>query len=172
MTETLNFGPLAAEDLGQMLEIQEEAFAEMKDVSLLRRNTPEMLAECLQVPHWTLGAWEGGRLAAFSVLYVSHEASEDLSLSLQDVEWRGGAANNKLCIVRPEYRGRGLQLRLGGMIEDEARKRGFALLCATASPLNTYSCRNLEAQGYRKNCCLEKYGFSRNLYYKTLSGGF
>lgn len=186
------FRPCGEKDLPLLLSIQEETFAGLDDKSLLRCNTPAMLASCLAAPHYTLGAWvsglpiaevppdgcgtatvsEGETLVAFSVLYFPQEAGEDLSLSLHAADTEGThavVANNKVCMVRKDFRGNGLQLRLGWQIECEAMQRGVQLLCATASPLNIASCRNLERQGYRLDCHLLKYGFPRNLYYKVLA---
>lgn len=181
------FAPCGEEDLPRLLLMQEEVFAELKDVSLLRRNSPEMLLACLQAPNYTLGAWVNNcagageitsaackdekSLVAFSVLFFPRDDSENLSLSLHNVEVDRScstAANNKLCIVSKAYRGRGLQLRLGRRIEDEARQRGVELLCATASPCNAPSCRSLERQGYELNRRLTKYGYPRCLYVKRL----
>jgi GNAT superfamily N-acetyltransferase len=128
-----------------------------------------MLTECLNAPHYTVGAWYEGELAGFSVLYYPHDKAEDLSLYLEGVEINGlKAANNKLCIVRKEYRGNELQYRLGMLLEKHARETGTELLCVTVSPKNTPSINNVLRMGFVYNRTLEKYGFERNLYYKYL----
>lgn len=160
--------PVTEGDLALLLELQERVFAALDDWTLLRHNDAEMMDSCLRAPNVTFGAWADGRLAGFSVLYVPEDPAEDLACLLRGVETTRPAANNKLCIVDPDYWGHGLQLRLGELVADEARRRGLRLLCATASPRNSYSCRNLEAQGYRLNRTLVKYGFERNLYVLTL----
>lgn len=160
--------PCGPNQLDTLLDIQKEAFAALSDPSLLRRNTPEMLADCLLPPHVTLGAWHENKLAAFSILYFPEER-EDLSLSLTGVATAGlRAANYKLCIVRPAFRGNGLQCRLGLALEQCAREAGVGLLCATVSPDNRQSRENLQRLGYRYNRTLAKYEMERELYYKHL----
>ena len=163
-------GPCGPDQLGALLDIQEEAFAALEDESLLRRNTPEMLESCLLPPHVTLGAWQGNVLAAFSILYFPEE-QEDLSLSLAEVDrMELKAANYKLCIVRPAFRGNGLQYRLGLALERYAKEAGVGLLCATVSPHNGHSMENIRKMGYTYNRTLIKYGLERALYYKFLPG--
>lgn len=162
--------PCGPDQLGALLDIQEEAFAALEDASLLRRNTPEMLESCLLPPHAALGAWHGDTLAAFSILYFPEE-QEDLSLSLTGVDRAGlRAANYKLCIVRPAFRGNGLQYRLGLALERYAKEAGVWLLCATVSPHNSRSMENIRKMGYTYNRTLAKYGLERALYYKFLPG--
>lgn len=176
----LFFRPCGEEDLPALLTMQEETFAALSDSSLLRRNTPHMLRQCLRAPNWTIGAWSpcgaespcgAATLAAFSVLFFPQEESETLALALQGQPWRQGlevTANNKLCMVRETWRGQRLQLHLGWQIEREAVQRGVQLLCATAAPHNAASCRSLLLQGYRLDRQTEKYGLPRNLYYKRI----
>ena len=169
MKERFRISALGPADLPRLLEIQEEAFAMMDDKSLLRRNTPKMLACCLSEPHVTLGAWEGDALAGFYILYRPTDMDENLAHCLLNIDLTEKvAANSKLCIVRPAYRGEGLQRILGTEIERVARNLGIDLLCGTASPNNMPSCNNFIKQGYTLNRRLEKYGFTRNLYFKFL----
>lgn len=160
--------PCGPDQLDDLLDLQDAAFAAMEDENLLRRNTPEMFRSCLLPPHVTLGAWLEGTLAAVSILYFPEE-EEDLSRSLAGVDLAGRrAANYKLCIVRPEFRGRALQYRLGMALEGMARERGVGVLCATVSPKNSHSARNIRRMGYTENRTLTKYGLERALYYKLL----
>ena len=168
----ITFRPCSEDQLPLLLRMQEEAFASLPSPHMLRCNTPAMLAACLRTPHTTWGAWtEDAGLVAFSVLFVPQDAQEDLSLWLDGMATAGlRSANNKLCIVRPPFRGRGLQLALGWRVEQEAVQRGTQLLCATAAPGNVASARNLLRQGYVLNRRLRKYegGLLRNLYVKRL----
>ena len=152
-----------------ILSMQEKTLAALPDKEILRRNTPEMLKECLTAPNVTLGAWDGDRLAAFSVLYFPHNQEEDLSLCLEGVDTEGlKAANYKLCIVDEDYRGNSLQYQLAMRLERYALSAGVRILCSTASPNNLYSTRNIRKAGYTLNRTLEKYGFQRELYYKFI----
>ena len=155
--------------LDDILCIQNETLTDLPSSDILRENTPEMLEECLNPPHFTIGAWYEGKLAAFSVLYYPHDDKENLSIYLQGLDVSGlSSANNKLCIVRKEFRGNSLQYNLALIIERYAISRGTNLICATVSPHNPYSINNILRLGYVYNKTLVKYGFERNLYYKFI----
>lgn len=157
------------EDFNQISSIQDEAFRLLDNPDVLRKNTDEMLMSCLKEPHFTLGAFSGDELAAFSVLYFPDE-SEALAPYLKTVDISGKkAANNKLCIVRQKYRGNGLQARLGLMLEKYAKEKGVDLLCATVSPDNPFSMNNMKKMGYTYDSTTKKYGgLDRNIYYKFI----
>lgn len=155
--------------LDEIIRIQSETLANLPSSDILRENTPEMLEECLCPPHFTIGAWYEGKLAAFSILYYPHDDRENLAISLKGLDISGlSTANSKLCIVREEFRGNGLQYNLGLIIERHAVSRGTKLICATASPYNQYSINNILRLGYAYNRTLTKYGYKRNLYYKFI----
>lgn len=152
-----------------IIQLQNEAFSTLLS-DILRRNTNEMLRDCLKAPHITLGAWYNGELAAFSILYYPKDnESDNLSLYLENVNINGvKSANNKLCIVNSKYRGNSLQYELGKLIEDIAIKSNIKLMCVTAHPENLHSINNLLKLGFIYNRTLIKYGFQRNLYYKFI----
>lgn len=161
--------PCTQRDLEDILRIQYEALSDLPSPDILRENTPGMLEECLNYPHFTIGAWYEEKLVAFSVLYYPHDDNENLSILLKDVDVSGlESANNKLCIVSKEFRGNSLQYHLGLIIEQHAISKGTNLLCATVSPHNPYSINNIVRLGYIYNRTLIKYGFERNLYYKLI----
>jgi hypothetical protein len=159
--------------LDRILAIQTEIFSELPDTDILRKNTVPMLRGCLSPPHVTLGAWYGGELAAFSVLYFPGDDGdgdgENLAAYLENVDTAGlNTVNNKLCIVRKPFRGNSLQYELGRRLEQYAVEAGCGLICATASPKNSYSIHNMQQMGYIYNRTLSKYGLERNLYYKFI----
>ncbi|MBE6904321.1 MAG: GNAT family N-acetyltransferase [Ruminococcaceae bacterium] len=167
--EKFVFKECSKEQLDDILRIQEETFKNLEASELLRKNTPEMLLECLQPPHITLGAWYEGELAAFSVLYYPHTKEESLCDYLDNVDCLGlKDANYKLCIVKEKFRGNSLQYELEVRLEKYAVEAGVKILCATASPHNIHSIKNIEKMGYSYNKTLNKYGLVRNLYYKFI----
>lgn len=160
--------PCVEEDLKRILDIQEQTFKQLGESDILRRNTPEMLQECLKSPNVTLGAWYNDDLAAFSVLYFPDD-EENLAKLLDNVDVTNlKYANYKLCIVKSEYRGNSLQYSLGTELIKAAKELNVQILCCTASPHNPYSIRNIEKLGFKYNKTLQKYGFERNLYYCIL----
>lgn len=158
------------DDIDQIVALEQAAIASLASPDLLRHNSRETLLGCLLCPHTTWGAFLGGELVAFAVLFVPETEQEDLSLSLTTVDSKRyeKKANYKLCIVSPRYRGNHLQQQLGERLEATARAQGITLLCSTVSPNNPASRRSLENLGYRKDCDLQKYGFPRQLFFKVL----
>lgn len=155
--------------LEEILDIQEETLALLPNPELLRRNTKEMLAECLQLPNKTMGAWYKGQLVAFAVLYYPVVQEESLAVYLDDPALLNmRSANLKLIIVRPGFRGNGLQYKLSARLEEYAREDGVEMLCGTVSPLNEHSMANMLKLGFQYAKIIHKYGFDRNLYYKIL----
>ena len=167
MPQTFNISPLGLEHLDQLLAIEQEAIASLERPDLLRRNTPSMWRQCLLPPHLCLGAWDDKELAGFAVLYRSApDDGESLAPLLSSIDASPYcSANFKICIVRPQWRGRGLQVLLGKHLGREARARGIDLLCATASPYNKPSVHSLLALGYQADHILTKYGYERMLFY-------
>jgi len=175
MEKLFDIRPCGLEDLAAVRGLEGEVLASLERPDQLRRNTEEMWRACLHAPHLCLGAWvkDGNaspdtKLVAVAVLFVPAEGDgEALAPLLQSVEAKGlQAANFKICIVHPQWRGHGLQVTLGKELHEEARRRGIGLLCATASPHNTASVRSLQKLGYTPDHTLTKYGFERTLFYR------
>lgn len=158
------------ENLAEICNIQEEAFACIENPDILRRNSQEILKECLEEPHYTVGAFFNGELAGFAVLYDGGHTKENIGRDIGIEEDRLDTVKNmKLVIVRPKYRGNNLQIKLTSFLENIAAENGAKIICATVSPYNIYSMRNFEALGYKLHSCKMKYGgLKRNIYYKYI----
>lgn len=167
--ECFKFKICTPSQLDDIIEIQDEVSSELGKSDILRINTTDMLMDCLNPPHITVGAWYGDTLAGFAVLYCPQSAEEELAPNLDNIDLSNvNAANYKLCIVRSEYRGNSLQYYLELELERFAKDKGINMLCATVSPKNKYSLDNVSKLGYIYNKTLTKYGFERNLYYKFI----
>ena len=155
-------------DLQAVTDLNETIYAALPDKTILRHNSPEMIASCLEEPNVTLGIWDGEILVAVGMLYVPQCIAED---HFHDLELQGEykSANQKLFLVREGYRGLGLQRKLIREVERIAILRGYNLLCTTVAPNNNYSINNFLKEGYVYAKTEEKYGgLMRNLYYKLL----
>ncbi len=160
--------PCSEADIRNIIDICEEVWQALPDKTLLRHNTPEMLASCVKEPNVTLGVWDDGQLVALGVLYVPQCDEEDVANELGLAGWHK-AANQKLFVVKEQYRGQGLQRHLIIRLEQIARQKGFDLLCTTCAPNNSHSIGNFEKEGYRFAKTEIKYGgLARNLYYKFI----
>ena len=155
-------------DLQVIIDLNEAIYAALPDKSVLRHNSPEMIASCLEEPNVTLGVWNGDLLVAIGMLYVPQCIEED---HFHDLDLQGDykSANQKLFLVRDRYRGLGLQRRLIREVEKTAIARGYNLLCTTVAPNNDFSINNFLKEGYVYAKTEMKYGgLVRNLYYKVL----
>ena len=155
-------------DFEAVVELNETVYAALSDKSVLRHNSPEMIASCLQEPNVTLGIWDDNLLVAIGMLYVPQCIEED---HFHDLGLQGDfrSANQKLFLVREGCRGLGLQRRLIREVEKIAVERGFNLLCTTVSPNNAFSINNFLKEGYVYAKTEMKYGgLERNIYYKVL----
>ena len=157
-----------AADLDAVVELNETVYAALPDKSVLRHNSVEMIASCLEEPNVTFGFWDGDLLVAIGMLYVPQCLEEDHFHDLH-LERDYRSANQKLFLVREGYRGQGLQQKLIREIEQIAIERGYNLLCTTCAPNNAFSINNFLKEGYVYAKTEEKYGgLVRNLYYKVL----
>jgi GNAT superfamily N-acetyltransferase len=155
-------------DLQVIIDLNEAIYAALPDKSVLRHNSPEMIASCLEEPNVTLGVWDGDLLVAIGMLYVPQCIEED---HFHDLDLQGDykSANQKLFLVRDRYRGLGLQRTLIREVEKTAIARGYNLLCTTVAPNNDFSINNFLKEGYVYAKTEMKYGgLVRNLYYKVL----
>ncbi len=158
---------LSMDDIQDILDIQEEAFCAMQDSANLRRNTPETFGVCFEEPSVALGVYHEEKMIAFGMLYCAGEDEENLGRSLDTPIDLMSVANVKVIIVRPAYRGNGLQRYLISLLESHAVKNGYKVLMATVSPDNEYSMNNFLALGYKCVKVLKKYGgLQRALLYK------
>ena len=167
--EEFTFLSLKNEYVDEILSLQARVFHALPSPELLRKNSAEMFLECTESPNDTLGVFHEDRLCAVGILYVPKDETEDLSHLLLDVAIeKMRSANYKLCMVDVEYRGNGLQIELGKRLEQRAKEKKIDLLCATVSPLNEYSLKNMQSLGYVRNRTLQKYGMTRELFYKFI----
>ena len=159
-----------ASHLDAICELQDEAFLHLTNPDLLRRNARETLAVCLKDPHFTLGAFYGGRLVAFAMLFDGGSTDENIGKDIGIAEDAlHTVMNMKLVIVSPDFWGNGLQVRLMLALESVATARGKHLLCGTADPANTHSCRNFLKAGYTFHSRKQKYGgLTRDIYCKEI----
>ncbi len=158
-TSLLSFRRLDISSIPDLLDIQEEAFEYAKgDSDFLRRNTYETLAPCFDEPSVVLGVFYEEKMIAFGILFCAGDGPENLAKDIDEVEDILENANLKLAIVRPEFRGNGIQYLLIQHLEESARRSGFKWLSVTVSPNNPWSLNNCKKCGYEEKKILRKYG--------------
>lgn len=155
----LQFKKLDATAIPALLEIQEETFAYANgNTDFLRRNTAETLAVCFTEPSAVLGVFYEDSLIAFGILHVAGTTKENLAYDVEEIKNVTDSANVKLIIVRPQFRGNGIQRMLIDRLQNIAKETGHAWICATVAPDNVWSLNNFLKCGLREIKILEKYG--------------
>ena len=169
-TKEITFKKLTKEHIGLLLDVQEETFlAHNGDPDFLRRNTYETLEVCFDKNSLVLGAYLNDELIGFGILLDAQDTAENLAKDVEVIQDKLTSANVKLIIVRPSYRGNGLQKIIINKLQEHAKNCGFSYLCATVSPVNNYSLNNFLGTDFINYKTLNKYGgLSRILLYKKI----
>lgn len=157
-------------DLDRVLELQEKTILELEDRSVLRRNTPEILAQALSDKNLAIGTFIEDNLIAVAIAVDPVPPETDLRKTLQ-THFVDNAMDLKLVIVQKEYRGNGLQKVLMYALEQMAVAQGYTHFCTSVSPNNKHSIHNMLSMGYDYDHQELLYdGLLRNVYVKTLKG--
>ncbi|MCR5490111.1 MAG: GNAT family N-acetyltransferase [Saccharofermentans sp.] len=160
--------PLTGANLDAVMELQDVTIAGLKDKTILRKNSPEILAQALSERNIALGVFVENDLIAIGIAVDPVPPETDLRTNLKKFTV-DKAMDLKLIIVKEEYRGNGLQRKLIRLLEDEALKRGFTHFCTSVSPDNPHSFNNFLAMEYEFDHQEELYGgLLRNIYVKKL----
>lgn len=144
-------------DVGAILDLQESVVDGLVDPTWLRVNTEKTFMRCVAEPNVTFGIFDGDTLVAIGIMEDAAGRNDDIGLYVQNHEIHDHV-DAKLFLVRERYRGMGLQRYLIGEVERVARDRGYAWLCASVSPKNLFSKRNLLSCGFEYDCTQSLYG--------------
>lgn len=160
MKQNLIIKKLSKEHVDRILQLQEQIFHDLgQNTSILRRNTQDMFENCVEEPNLSLGMFDADQLIGIAIMVDAAGSEEDLSLHLErEYVFPLKSINLKLIMVRKEYYGIGFQRTMMNILEKEAYKRGYNLICATVSPHNLYSKNNLLRYGFIVDHTEEKYG--------------
>ena len=137
--EKMYIRSLNAADLDSILELQENTLLGLKDSSVLRRNSPEILLQAVSERNIALGVFIDKKLIAIGIAVDPVPPETDLRVNLQKFSV-GKAMDLKLCIVREGFRGNGLQAAFINILEKLAYIRAkpisahlFLLITLTVS---------------------------------------
>ena len=143
---------------------------QMEDQTLYVCDDLAFVQEQLSEKGFGLVATSGEQLAG--CLLVRFPQMEEDNLG-----WDIGLPESELChvahmesvVVHPDFRGRGIQLKLLQKAEELLKKNHYQYLMATIAPRNVASIRSFETNGYQCAKTKEKYGgFLRGIYLKKL----
>ncbi len=162
---------LSAQDIPQILRLQDIVFANLENTDFLRYNTENMYQECFRLPTISRGYFAGDDLVGMTIFVDCHGTSEDLSQSLQKFS-ASRPINCKVVLVHPDYRGRHWQKEMFLACEAIARNKGYKQIIATVARDNSHSRNNLISLGMKLDSSTTKYGgLQRDIMYKSIIDG-
>ena len=136
------------EELPAILALQEEVARALPKPELFVVTTAEELRESL-TRDWCLAAWDGERLAAFTLMVVNRVTPRSAGTYLDYDDARlQRCVTYDTTFVRREYRGLGLQRALGRLKDEAALAMGAEEALSTVSPENSHSLENALARGF------------------------
>lgn len=148
--EGFDLQQLTLPDLRDLLELQDEVQAHLRDGAWLRTNTPEMLGDCLE-NQFVLGARREGRLVAAGILVDVGQDDENIQKYLtRNIDVTEASCNLKLVLVAPSSRSFGVAKLITEQLEREASRRGHRHILCTIHPENKSSQRLFSGLGYRR----------------------
>lgn len=156
----LTLKELTLQYIDKIMNLQDEIVENLEDKQLYVASDREEIEN-----HFTTGGVllgyisEDDELAAFAVYLQRGESSSnyghDLGLKGEELLKVGQV---ETVLVQSDYRGNNLQYMMCKHIEDVARAKSTPILCATASPYNTFSVNNFLKLGYEVKVDKLKYG--------------
>ncbi|MBB5174031.1 GNAT family N-acetyltransferase [Texcoconibacillus texcoconensis] len=156
----------------QVLEVQSRVLADLQVKDSLQPLTEAEVETILNGKGLMIGVYVDGALIAFRALFFPGEHTEnlgrDLDLSKEEQE---KVVHQEITCVLPEYRGHGLQKKLGRLIMDELKRMAprYRYVCCTVFPTNIASLKDKFSQSLLIAKVKEKYaGRIRYVLYQDL----
>ena len=135
-------------DLPELLALQKVAIAHLESKDVLQPSTVEEFEFIFSGNGFILGLFDGKRLIAFRVMVVLPFDAENLGLDAGlSSETLERVIYQDLSIVHPDYRGKGLQKKMGEMVMAKVDRSRFDYVCATVAPFNIPSLKDKFALG-------------------------
>ena len=164
-TRTFSLRGLSRADLPAALALQKEALILIPSRALFEPLTEEELLESAEMDS-VFGLFDGDTLAAFSMIIHNRETDRSLAPDAEKTCTETFTFDGVL--VRPAFRGFGMQRFFLSLAEKEAKKHGAACILATTAPPNLHSRKNFESMGFSIVKEYIKYGYPRLLLKKEL----
>lgn len=151
---------LTLDDIDKLLALQNEVIEALGDKALYVPSDREEIESNMKAGGVHLGYMtETDTLVAVAIYlkcgYNAHNYGYDLGLEGEDL-LKVGQVDTVL--VQADYRGNKLQYIMCQLLEEVAQEQGTPIICATASPDNTFSVNNFLKLGYEIKVDKLKYG--------------
>lgn len=135
--------------LEDILNLQELIASNLPSLEIFRLHDKEFFLELFKIDRSVMGIIADGTLIAYSLIHIPGRSQENLGkdVSLPDEELNK-VAHLQAVVVHPNYRGNGLQRRLGRVQLKVVEDMGCEHVCCTVSPKNPISLRNILSNGF------------------------
>ncbi|WP_419960590.1 GNAT family N-acetyltransferase [Psychrobacillus sp. BM2] len=160
---------LTLEHLDSILRLQHEVLRTMENDNFLSPLTIEEFKDSI-ASNLMIGAFVDNELIAFRGLALppvdEQHLGYDIDLSLEQLE---KVVYQEITNVHPNYRGFGLQKKLGVIVMELLDASPYTHVCATVAPFNIASLKDKLSQGMVIGALKKKYGgMLRYVFYKKI----
>ncbi|QUG39986.1 GNAT family N-acetyltransferase [Psychrobacillus sp. INOP01] len=160
---------LTLEHLDSILRLQHIVLRSMEDENFLSPLTIEEFEDSI-AHNLMIGAFVDNELIAFRALALppidDHHLGYDIGLSPEQLE---KVVYQEITNVHPDYRGFGLQKKLGVIVMELLDASPYTHVCATVAPFNIASLKDKLSQGMVIGALKKKYGgMLRYVFYKKI----
>lgn len=160
---------LALEHMDSVLRLQHVVLRAMENDHFLSPLTIGEYEDSI-AHNLMIGAFVDNELIAFRALALplidEHHLGYDIGLSTEQLEQ---VLYQEITNVHPNYRGFGLQKKLGNIIMERLDATTYTHICATVAPFNIASLKDKLSQGMVIGALKQKYGeMLRYVFYKKL----
>lgn len=161
---------LTTEIMDSILKLQEIVIETLADKDFLQPLSKEDFEEALGSNGLMVGVFVKGELIAFRALLKpeidEHHLGYDIGLSTEQLD---NVIYQEITNVHPDYRGYGLQKKLGIIVMELLDASPYTHVCATVAPFNIASLKDKLSQGMVIGQLKMKYGeMLRYVFYKKL----
>ncbi|TQR20460.1 GNAT family N-acetyltransferase [Psychrobacillus vulpis] len=160
---------LTTESMDSILSIQDKVLETLTNKEFLQPLTKEEFVHSIENA-LMVGVFVGEELIAFRALAIpeidEHHLGYDIGLQTEQLD---NVVYQEITNVHPDYRGFGLQKKLGVIVMELLDASPFTHVCATVAPFNIASLKDKLSQGMVIGALKKKYGeMLRYVFYKKL----
>ncbi len=156
--------------LQEILNLQDMIAQGLPSSEIFRLHDEDYFRSLVGSERSVIGVIVGGYLIAYSLIFIPGEGTENLGrdIGLPEDELKS-VAHLQAAVVHPDYRGNGLQRRMGAAHLRVIDEKGFEHILCTVSPKNPFSLRNVLSNGFVVRGLKPKFeGAWRYIMYKNL----
>lgn len=170
---TFHMRQLELQDKDSIMKVQQQTYSQLGHKDRLSTLDQQEVIHILSGAGWFAGAFVDTKLVAFRAFLIpqlddTDHLGKDVGLTTEE---QTSVIYQEITVVLPEYRGHGLQRKLGEWLMDMLirSKDSYRFICSTVAPFNIPSLKDKFSQGMHIATLKEKYeGKLRYVFLKDL----